>query len=279
MWGEVCLKNAKNARHNVTRASLTLFVLAITLVVVPAVRSHEKAKQEGARPVPQTTRETANETLGETNKEALISQGKNIFVAKCQNCHSDGKSGGCLGPVLAGESGRRTRAFVLDRITDSEQARSRFAREYNASELMPHLRVKNDDAKRLATYVLSLPAPGEVEVRGHGHLTDTPSGAAVTFSRLKLSTSTESGKKLLWEKGCLACHSIGGVGGTYAPPFDRIGSRQTQAWINEKISTAQLYAPQENQLDEYSGRALTMPPISISKSEIGDIAAFLSSLK
>ena len=204
----------------------------------------------------------------------LAREGAALFKHQCVNCHSVGTTGGCLGPVLAGESARRTKAFIESRISSEPAEIARFERSYGHAELMPHPRVAPEAAKALAAYIISLPAPsGGLQVRAH-EIKEGAHEAAVN-----LDSSQEAllrGKRAVYDKGCLSCHAIGGIGGSLAPSFDRIGSRRTPAQIGQTISRAQLMVGPD---PEYGERGVVMPPMDLSPHETSDIAAFLSSLK
>jgi len=213
------------------------------------------------------------------NSKADIAQGEALFKATCENCHSNGKTGGCLGPVLAGEGSRRSRDFIESRISSDPKKMAAFLRLYAHAELMPHIRVPSDSARKLAAYVASLPgADSGFEVKPHGKI-DKANGSVADKqqSASDRAKAIEQGKRLVYERGCLMCHSFGGFGGQFAPAFDGIGTRHTKEYIAESISNAELLIRKSG--NEYGERGLVMPPSSFSESDIDAIAQYLSSLK
>ncbi len=206
-------------------------------------------------------------------------KGAALFKKNCQNCHSTGTTGGCLGPVLAGEGARRSRSFIESRISSDRQKVAEFLRLYGHAELMPHLRVAPADAKVLADYIISLSAPvNGFNVRGHAVSKKSKTTSSTSATSADTSTSSiDAGKKLVYDRGCLMCHSFGGIGGQFAPSFDGIGSRRSQDYIAERISNAELLLGNSGR--EYGVRGLVMPPSSLSKADIASISTYLSSLK
>lgn len=206
-------------------------------------------------------------------------KGAALFKKNCQNCHSTGVTGGCLGPVLAGEGARRSRSFIESRISNDPQKIAEFLSSYGHAELMPHMRVAPADAKVLAAYVVSLSAPvNGYDIRGHAaakkaHAVSLPSASSPETA----AHSIDAGKKLVYDRGCLMCHSFGGIGGQFAPSFDGIGSRRSQEYISERISNAELLLG--NSGKEYGVRGLVMPPSSLNDADIASISTYLSSLK
>lgn len=209
---------------------------------------------------------------GSQENKSLLRDGQKLFKSEhCQNCHSNGTTGGCLGPILAGERARRTRDFVESRISNEPAQISKFNHQYGFAELMTHPRVSAASAKKLVTYIFSLPAPkSELKVSGHS------ASNRLSVVPDKTTGSIEIGKRLVYEKGCLACHSIGGVGGQLAPAFDGIGHRRDRSAILAQITGAELLIGKCG--DEYNERGVVMPPTQLKAEEISHIVSFLSSL-
>lgn len=207
------------------------------------------------------------------NKASVTSRGERLFKEQhCINCHSTGSSGGCLGPILAGERARRSRLFVESRISNDPAQIAKFTESYGHAELVPHPRVSPAHARALAEFINTLSAPHNgFDVTGHA-----PSKSALP-SKAAADTDVEKGKKLVYDRGCLMCHSFGGIGGNFAPPFDNIGTRRSPEFISQRINGAELLAGSND--SEYGGRGNVMPPSQLSSADIGNIVSYLSSLK
>lgn len=212
-------------------------------------------------------------------KDNKSERGKTLFSKyQCSTCHTIGGKGGCLAPPLDGVGARRTRKFLNDRIVAGGE--KRFFKLYGMSELMPHVRIPADDASAVVQYLLTVPPPKiGFQVTGHD---DTGRGAAKpTKATIANSSSSEDsvkrGRQLLNSKGCLACHSLGNLGGTFAPKFDSVGSRLSKNSMEQQMKNAELLTL--NDEGEYGARGTVMPPMNLSQAEIEDITNYLVTLK
>ena len=200
--------------------------------------------------------------------------GAALFKEQCDVCHSNGKTGGCLGPVLAGEGKRRGRAFIESRISNAPREIAKFESVYGQPELMPHPRVSPQMAKTLASYVSTLPA---VPLKVSGHAPAASGGLDIASAGETTDAERAQGQKLIYEKSCLACHTFHGLGGDLAPTFDGLGSRMTAKEISKKITNAQMLVGPDSA--EYNERGIVMPPSGLLGSQIKCVTGFLSSLK
>ncbi len=140
---------------------------------------------------------------------------------------------------------------------------------------MPHLRVSEKTAKALAEYLVSLPAPKEGFKIATHKVT-----AEKTIDTKETSTPTAAeigrGKRLFYERGCMACHSIGDLGGNFAPRLDGIKERRERGFVTTRISDAEFFV--QKYPDEYGQRGTLMVPSGLDANEIKSIADYLMSL-
>ncbi len=200
--------------------------------------------------------------------------GKQLFQRNnCGSCHSIDGSGGCLAPSLDGIGARRNTTFILARITNSPAAIKRFERLYGP-ELMVHPRLTAQSAGRIAAYLMTLPEP-KGGIRVLPHTRNDQAGINVSQSGQKTADAAK-GKVLFYDHGCIACHSIGAVGGHLAPRLDAVSARRTRQFITERISNAKFVI--ETTTDEYQGRENVMPSANLNEEEVRSITDFLMSL-
>lgn len=236
-------------------------------------RSKRAVETPKTSPIPASGYKAAK-TTGKTRK------GMKLFgEKKCALCHSIGGYGGCLGPLLDGVGARRSKEYLLARITDTDEQIERFEELTGGlPELMPHIRMSPADSAPIVAYLLTLPEPsGGFEVTGHPEDTSVDSTpVAESFTPAAGSQSSERGRKLYQSNGCAGCHAIGNVGGQFAPPLDGIGSRRTRESIVNKITSGEL------QITAVSGEKrpvrFMMPPANLSGEEIEQITDFLLTL-
>lgn len=218
-----------------------------------------------------------------------VAAGKALFEKNnCQNCHSISEKGGCLAPPLDGIGAYRGRPYIIARITLGDKFIKDFARRYKDEELMPHPRLPLKESTVIADYLLSLSSP-ETGYKVYGHSREESSEEKLTNplppSDKKLPGDlalSEEGRNKFLQSGCLACHSIGNLGGRLAPNLAGIGSRRTIDSIESRITRAELQPATLDDVKEGSSSGIqhssVMPSSSLSPEEIHAIAAFLATL-
>jgi cytochrome c2 len=77
-----------------------------------------------------------------------------------------------------------------------------------------------------------------------------------------------NGKKLYAAQKCDMCHKIGGSGAAVGPELTREGKKRNQGWLAAFLKNPRSKVPKG-----------TMPPAKGSDKEIGDLAAYMLSLK
>jgi len=200
-------------------------------------------------------------------------EGQKLFEKNnCAVCHSIGAKGGCLAPPLDGIGGYRSSIYMLSRIEKGSKAEHKFESLHPAGELLEHPRLSSVDAHKIVKYLQTIPnLKGGYKITAHKPNPVVDSGAQEPVSQ----KSIESGRFAFSKGGCLACHSLGSVGGHFAPRLDGIRDRKDRAYIVARISASELLTD----TDEYSSRGNPMPPANLSAADIQNIANYLSSLK
>src|SRR5512141_470414 len=72
---------------------------------------------------------------------------------------------------------------------------------------------------------------------------DSPNRWRASTDRLLASASMSPPAALVQQEGCLACHSLGGTGGTLAPRFEWIGGRRDAAFVARYLADPQAISP------------------------------------
>ncbi len=202
--------------------------------------------------------------------------GRLIFQKNnCAQCHTASTNGGCLGPLLAGIGGRRSKKFILHRITAGQAEEREFAALYGQAELMPHPRLPREQSSLVVSYLMTLPEPeGGFAVKPHALSSQALSTATTTDQ--PTAQSIAAGKKLFYNAGCMSCHSIGKVGGQFAAALDDVGSRKGRQYIADRVNGAEMLTLGSN--DEYNQRGTSMPPSNLSPAQVKSVTDFLMSL-
>lgn len=252
---------------------IAIFVLlaACTIASSPAAEPEKTGSQTAGKIVKPKTYKARAQTTATNKGRALF--GKN----KCGTCHTIAGAGGCLAPPLDGVGARRSQKFLETRITSGPVAEGEFARIYG-EELMPHVRIAPAEAKLVVQYLLTLPPPKiGFQVIGHNGTVTGTNGVSGETGDSASAASISRGRVLLSSKGCLACHALGDLGGSFAPKFDGIAGRMTREAVRKQMQNAELLTLNNN--SEYGPRGTIMPPMNLSAQEIEDLANYLITLK
>jgi nitric oxide reductase subunit C len=241
---------------------------------------------------------SASETVAKAKKDHQVVmseealQGKKLFAANsCVNCHSVSGHGGCLAPPLDGIGERRGKSFIMARITDDKWAREAFVKFHPSPELLEHPRLPAAKTRAIVAYLMTVPdAPQPFKISGHAQSKNISAGKTGGEEPLNLKLSLPDqdkplvltkamqhdvvvGKGLFYDRGCSACHSIGGLGGHFAPALDGVGARRGRKHIAGQITGAEFMANNSELEDQDSGKV--MPPSNLSDKEIDQISTFL----
>lgn len=140
------------------------------------------------------------EGIDATNVE-LVASGENLFnQVGCRGCHAIGEE-----EVARALGTSKDWAPNLSRVAQKTNSDFLFwwlknPAGYNAHTRMPSLRLSDDEAKALASYVLSVSPPA-----------DEASEGRVTAAMLEEPELVEQGGALVRKYGCAGCHVINGM--------------------------------------------------------------------
>ncbi len=205
-------------------------------------------------------------------------QGKKLFdKLNCAGCHTVSQVGGLIGPPLDGVGGRRDEQFLVDHLTNPEEHTKKFAQLYGGQpNLMPHPHASVEEVKQLVAYLETLPEPAHGFIMAQ-HPESTVQQGPITsrFYPHPQTDSSREGQKLINQSGCMACHSISGIGGKFGPAFDGIGARRSRKFITSHIINPQAEPkefPEEGQV------SIRMPPARATHDEIEKMVDYLLTL-
>lgn len=204
---------------------------------------------------------------------ALVAKGEELANSLgCRGCHgfAPGES-----PVALGES--KDVVPNLSRIAEKTNPRWMYhwlknPRGYSAEARMPSLRLSDDEAQALVSYLLTL---GQ-----------RPGDDSATRAKLLEPENVASGEKLVRKYGCPGCHTIAGMEGESrvsveltvfgSKPLEELyfGNRTDiphtwRDWTFNKINQPRIY---ETERIEQA-----MPHFALAERDIEDVLIFLSS--
>jgi nitric oxide reductase subunit C len=143
----------------------------------------------------------------------------------CNNCHTILGFGGYYGSDMTKVYTRRGSEWIRSVVTDPAKALA------NSWRKMPMLNVKPDEVDNLIAFLKWVSEIDNNDWPPQDSKRRMPSGVA----RLAGAVGVSKGAALFNEKGCMACHVIGGAGGTAGPSLDDVGARMDKHKIEEYV--------------------------------------------
>ena len=223
---------------------------------------------------------------GNTPLNPLLIEGKTLInTLGCLGCHSINGTGNNFAPDLS-DIGDKLNAGWLVQFLKNPKA-------YQPKTTMPDLKIAEEDAHRIAAYLMSLrcrtkqpdadiPVVGArraVPLRIPGQARNNVGDAG--------GFNIDKGRKLVKDKGCTGCHEIDNLPAGYdSPPLDGIGSKRVDElafgnitgidktlinWLMIKVQSPQKFAT-----DKIVTR---MPDYGFTKEQGEALVTFLLSIR
>ncbi len=164
--------------------------------------------------------------------------GKQLYnKLDCASCHKIKGTGGTLGPPLDGIGGARGAQFITAHLLDPEKQMQEFPDLFGGRpNLMPHPGVSLNDAKALASYLLTLPEPKDgFLISSHPKFHNNKHKKTDVSAHSTIVGSTEPGRKLFLDRGCAACHILNNSAPRFGPRLDGLASRRTRLELEEAM--------------------------------------------
>ena len=244
---------------------------------------------------------------GGVDRSSNVSNGKQLFVAKCGTCHtlSDAGTTGTIGPNLddAFASDRRQgfsestiRQVVRDQIHLASPAAGN-----TKFPVMPQNLVKGANAEAVAAYVSSvagLPVgattPSAAPAPPPPPPPPTPPPPAATQASTAKTTTgaapsgrnAANGKSLYSSLGCSNCHSLDGSKGV-GPSFKGLYGSQVKLTNGKTVAASPAYLTQSIEdpdaliVQGYQPGIMSgvIKPHQVSQADANDLIAFIKTLK
>lgn len=185
-------------------------------------------------------------------------RGQQLYEAQsCSSCHMLGGGGGQVGPPLDEVAKRRTESQVHNYIEEPTRL--------NPQSAMPAYLgpLTHQQIDYIAQYLSTRSAPQKVAAPPSGELKASDPVLPQGDPRL-----AASGKSIVNEQGCLACHRIQGNGAAVAADLTEIGNRRSADWLLRLFKE-----PQEAQPGTF------MPKYQLSGEQLNALVAYLTTLK
>jgi mono/diheme cytochrome c family protein len=180
----------------------------------------------------------------DTSDAPKLARGLAVFQeAGCIGCHKLHGTGGILGPELDKVGARRSPEWLLKHFKNPAAV--------TPGSAMPPIKATDADLDALTLYVLSF----------------TGEDLSAYYVSMKTIPGPAAGRRLITDKGCLGCHSIGGKGGAIGPALDEVAKRHDSQWIIAHFRNPQAVSP-----------GTVMPQFNFTEQEMRALTEFLLSL-
>jgi cbb3-type cytochrome oxidase cytochrome c subunit len=174
-----------------------------------------------------------------------LARGEELFESSgCRGCHKLNGIGGVIGPELDKVGTRRSPEWLKKHFLSPAAV--------TPGSGMPPQKFNDQDLEAITMFMLSL--TGE-QLPGY-------------YASMKVIPSSEEGRQLFQQKGCLGCHSIGGKGGKIGPALDDVGMRRSPEWMMQHFRDPQAVSP-----------GTVMPRFGFTESEARALTDFLTHLR
>ena len=186
--------------------------------------------------------------------------GKRAFEKyNCNDCHTILGFGGYYAPDLTKVVQRVGEDGIRYRIKSPELAFAKSVRK------MPQEHVSDVEIENLVAFFNWV---GEID-NGDWPPQDSKNRLTRGEQRLSLGATVSPGAAVFQTKGCMNCHTLHGVGGTFGPVLDTIGHKLTPEQIEQYIHNPK----------SVNSNAKMPPQNELSDRERDEVAKFLGNLK
>lgn len=186
------------------------------------------------------TWDTHNQVHALTNADRLsddVVEGKRVFQKyNCNDCHTILGFGGYYAPDLTRVYDRRGENYIRGVVAQPELVLA------NSFRKMPHQNLTPTEIDRLVDFFRWV---NDIDTQDWPPQ-DSKKRRTTESKRLIGGSAMTPGAALFKGQGCIACHSIGGVGGDAGPALDDTGTRMTPEQIRQYIYDPASVNPQTN---------------------------------
>lgn len=191
--------------------------------------------------------------------ENVVAGKRSFEKHNCNDCHTILGFGGYYAPDLTKVVQRVGPDGIRYRVKSPELAFAKSVRKMPQQHL---------DATEIEDLVAFFTWVGEID-NGDWPPQDSKKRLSRSQQRLTVGATVSPGAAVFQSKGCMNCHSLDGVGGSFGPALDTIGSKLSAEQIERYVKDPKKVNP-----------AAKMPAQSdLSDHELEAVAKFLESLK
>jgi len=197
------------------------------------------------------------DTLGQLDSRApnitqAVDDGKMVWHKyDCVGCHSIFGNGTYFAPDVTKIAAHKPKSYLKLFLMDPKGV--------NPEAVMPKLGMTSVEADNLIAF---LDWVSKVDTNGWPPKPILATAAGVAGKALS------AGQLVYQLQGCSNCHSINGIGGNIAPDLTNEGEKRDHDWLFGHFKDPQKYTKNS-----------AMPPVTASEEELGQLTAYMMTLK
>ncbi len=201
------------------------------------------------------------ETLSHVDKLSdKVVEGKRTFEKyNCNDCHTILGFGAYYAPDLTKVVQRIGEDGIRLRIKDPGKALASSWRK------MPDLKISDTEIDSLIAFFTWV---GNID-NNDWPPQDSKKRLSRSEERMVAGVGVSPGAAVFQTRGCMNCHSLRGIGGTFGPALDMIGEKLSRAQVEQYIRNPKSVDP----------KALMPAQTTLSEKEFAVVAEFLANLK
>jgi len=169
----------------------------------------------------------------------------------CVGCHSIFGNGTYFAPDVTKIAAHKPKSYLKQFLMDPKGV--------NAQAVMPKLGITSVEADNLVAFLDWI---SKVDTNNWPPKPILATAAGVAGKPLT------AGQLVYQSQGCSNCHTINGIGGTSGPDLTKVGSMRDHAWLFGHFKDPQKYVKNS-----------AMPPVAASDEELGQLTAYMLTLK
>jgi len=207
------------------------------------------------------TIDTFSKIPAQTNEANLTPsaiRGKELWDKNnCMGCHTLLGEGAYYAPELTKVYERRGEPFMRAMIKDPESL-------YPGQRRMKNYGFNDDQITDLIAFLKWI---GEMDLNGFPPK-PTLGAIAIPVASASNAVASRRDRPQIFNQMCVACHALGGQGGTLGPALDNIGDTRDREFILKWLKDPASIKP-----------GTLMPKLPLSEANVSELAAFLTELK
>lgn len=197
------------------------------------------------------------EQTNQHNLTPAVERGKELWEANnCMGCHTLMGEGAYYAPELTLVYERRGPEFIRAMLRDPQAM-------YPGQRRMQQYDFTGEEIDDLVAF---LEWVGQMDLNGFPPAPVL--GAGAVASSPSTPVARDEHRPRVFDQMCVACHALGGRGGSVGPALDDVGDRYDAAWLGRWLEDPPAVK-----------QGTTMPRLPLTEAQLAELTTYLSTLR